>query len=313
MDFLMVTETARAAFDRVIEGTNNLLELFCSLSSEEIFHAEDEDITAVITPTGFSSFIIYHTPEQLPPVLQTYSEAWSETNTTTSPDFRSPYFLNDTVLHQNLDSTQPITSTQPILFLKFDPPTSSLPPTVEFPLTPESTMSICVSPTRATTMTVFPCRHCKVLWQVRSSDLPHGPIDGYSVAHWRVQDGVPSRCLNCVIVLGAIHKLRNEVVRFPWLVTEGMAGAPKKQAWEMVGGDEGEEDDDDDNDNNNNGKVDSGRGSAGGGGGDREWGSDGRTKEEGEKFRQQMAEGFMKTAGKAVSEEEALELGGGKN
>lgn len=58
------------------------------------------------------------------------------------------------------------------------------------------------------------------------------------------------KCETCETIRGVIHKLKVLVLREPYLVTEGMAGAPKKAAWELeeaepidyYGGDEEEED-----------------------------------------------------------------------
>ncbi|EXJ70531.1 uncharacterized protein A1O5_06601 [Cladophialophora psammophila CBS 110553] len=47
------------------------------------------------------------------------------------------------------------------------------------------------------------------------------------------------RCHTCYTIRGVIRELKALVFREPWLVTEGMAGAPEKAAWE-----EGEEDGD---------------------------------------------------------------------
>ncbi|KIW77910.1 hypothetical protein Z517_07743 [Fonsecaea pedrosoi CBS 271.37] len=40
------------------------------------------------------------------------------------------------------------------------------------------------------------------------------------------------RCHSCATVIGAIKELKALVFREPWLLTEGMAGAPEKAAWE---------------------------------------------------------------------------------
>lgn len=138
-------------------------------------------------------------------------------------------------------------------------------------------------------MTVFRCRSCKLGWQVPNRDLQAGVIDSFDLIHWRVENGVPTRCLTCITVLGAIEKMRNLVFQCPWLATEGMAGEPKKQAWELDGANE---------------RTDSGVASACSSNGD------GRTLKESEKFRDKMAESFAASCGKGMSEAEALELGG---
>ena len=58
------------------------------------------------------------------------------------------------------------------------------------------------------------------------------------------------RCYTCKTLVGATVALKALVLREPWLVTEGVAGAPAKEAWEMEEEKavEGEEDDDDDAD-----------------------------------------------------------------
>ncbi|EXJ85417.1 hypothetical protein A1O1_05781 [Capronia coronata CBS 617.96] len=52
-------------------------------------------------------------------------------------------------------------------------------------------------------------------------------------------------CPTCVTIKGAIQSLRALVFREPYLLTEGMAGAPKKEAWEVGPGDKEEEEDSD--------------------------------------------------------------------
>lgn len=141
-------------------------------------------------------------------------------------------------------------------------------------------------------MTVFECRACKVGWQVPNSDLEAGVIDSFDLAHWRVQNGVPTRCLTCIMVLGAIDQMRNLVVQNPWLATHGMAGKPKKQAWELA------------EDTTINKRADSGIASACSSNGD------GRTLKESEKFRDDMAKSFAASGGKGMSEDEALDFGG---
>lgn len=49
------------------------------------------------------------------------------------------------------------------------------------------------------------------------------------------------KCRTCVTIKGAINSLRHLVFREPWLETEGLSGAPKKESWEM---DNAEEDKD---------------------------------------------------------------------
>ena len=128
----------------------------------------------------------------------------------------------------------------------------------------------------------YQCASCKTYYAVPISALEAGNIDGYSTAYWRLAHGIPTRCLSCIIVLGAIEKLHNLCVTDPYLLTEGMAGAPRKEAWEL------EE------------KVDSGRASVDSLG-------DGRSAEESERFCLDMAKSFVETAGKAVCEEEVYE------
>ncbi|KEF58203.1 uncharacterized protein A1O9_06129, partial [Exophiala aquamarina CBS 119918] len=49
-----------------------------------------------------------------------------------------------------------------------------------------------------------------------------------------------SKCYTCVTIKGVIVELRNLLYREPWLGTEGLSGAPRKESWET------------DNNNNNN-------------------------------------------------------------
>lgn len=140
-------------------------------------------------------------------------------------------------------------------------------------------------------MTVFECRSCNLGWGVQNSDLEAGVIDSFDLTHWHVRNGVPTRCLPCIMVLGAIDKMRNMVFQNPWLATEGMAGKPKKQAWELA------------EDTATNKPADSGIASACSSNGD------GRTLKESEKFRDEMAKSFAASGGKGMSEDEALELG----
>ncbi|KIW35409.1 uncharacterized protein PV07_02107 [Cladophialophora immunda] len=52
--------------------------------------------------------------------------------------------------------------------------------------------------------------------------------------------GMLKRCHTCTTITGAIKELKALVFREPWLVTEGMAGAPEKAAWEKEGEEEEE-------------------------------------------------------------------------
>jgi hypothetical protein len=53
------------------------------------------------------------------------------------------------------------------------------------------------------------------------------------------------RCHTCMTIVGAIQELNALVFREPWLVTEGVAGAPQKEAWELEAEDgEGVEEED---------------------------------------------------------------------
>jgi hypothetical protein len=146
-------------------------------------------------------------------------------------------------------------------------------------------------------MTTFFCRACADYWMVPTNELRTGTIDGYDLSQWRAENGVPTRCLNCIAVIGAIEKMRNLIFQNPWLETEGMAGEPKKEAWELVGVEMagGVE---------KAGGVDSGIASHCSSNGD------GRTLQESEKFRAEMLEDFLKHAGAGMTEDEALELEG---
>lgn len=41
------------------------------------------------------------------------------------------------------------------------------------------------------------------------------------------------KCRTCVTIKGAINSLRHLVFREPWLATEGLSGAPKKESWDV--------------------------------------------------------------------------------
>lgn len=61
------------------------------------------------------------------------------------------------------------------------------------------------------------------------------------------------RCGTCETIKAVIQSLQALLVREPWLATEGAAGAPKKESWEMSSERSGEiqpydSDDDDDED-----------------------------------------------------------------
>ena len=43
------------------------------------------------------------------------------------------------------------------------------------------------------------------------------------------------RCYSCYTIVGAVTALKALVLREPWLLTAGVAGAPKKAAWELEG------------------------------------------------------------------------------
>jgi len=89
------------------------------------------------------------------------------------------------------------------------------------------------------------------------------------------------RCPPCMTITGAIKELKSLVFREPWLLTEGMAGAPEKAAWEMEeevkGGGEDEEDAT----------------------------PDGWTKEEREKIRREAEEAVMRRWGLMAAEQAA--------
>ena len=89
------------------------------------------------------------------------------------------------------------------------------------------------------------------------------------------------RCHTCVTIVGAITELQSLVLREPWLLTEGMAGAPEKAAWEVEEKKKGVEEEDAT--------------------------PDGWTKEEREKIRREAEEAMMKRWGLLAIDEDAGE------
>ncbi|KAL2425994.1 hypothetical protein ABEF95_008750 [Exophiala dermatitidis] len=63
-------------------------------------------------------------------------------------------------------------------------------------------------------------------------------------------------CHTCMTIKGVIHELRVLAFVEPWLLTEGMGGAPKKEAWELVGDDSNKDDDGDQDDDDESGESD---------------------------------------------------------
>ncbi|KAJ9608921.1 hypothetical protein H2200_006692 [Cladophialophora chaetospira] len=88
------------------------------------------------------------------------------------------------------------------------------------------------------------------------------------------------RCHTCKTLVGARIALESLVLREPWLITEGVAGAPIKEAWE-VEGEEKKEGDEDEEDAT----------------------PDGWTKEEREKMRREAEEAVMRRWGLLAAEE----------
>jgi hypothetical protein len=86
------------------------------------------------------------------------------------------------------------------------------------------------------------------------------------------------RCKACVTIVGAIIALESLVYREPWLLTEGMASAPVKEAWELEGS-----------------KNSDGKGSASKSSSDQEDATlDGVTTEERKRMREEAEEAIMK-------------------
>lgn len=123
----------------------------------------------------------------------------------------------------------------------------------------------------------YACALCGAGWMMPVKALSWDEIDGVPIENWRVKHEAPTRCHTCALLSGVNDQLRDLVFREPWLVTEGKAGEPEKQAWELVGCDD---------------KVVSVvAGSANSSPGC------GRTFEEAMEFREEVLASFMKTAG----------------
>lgn len=79
----------------------------------------------------------------------------------------------------------------------------------------------------------YPCIDCK--------QIKYHACENYDENTRKCGDGtepiqtirIPQKCGTCVTIRGVIHSLRVLLFREPWLATEGVAGAPKKESWEM--------------------------------------------------------------------------------
>ena len=100
--------------------------------------------------------------------------------------------------------------------------------------------------------------------------------------------GNESVCETCQTINGVIHKLDTLLIREPWLETEGMAGAPVREAWEMEGLLEAIKEEEKDE-------------------GEEAFG-DGMTTAERDEFRRTMGESFAATQGQGKKEEEVLSV-----
>ena len=107
--------------------------------------------------------------------------------------------------------------------------------------------------------------------------------DGQPLEHMRPVNGIPTRCTSCARIKKTIEALKNLIVQQPFLVTEGMAGAPAKMAWETEEPDNKQESESED-------------GSRG----------DGMTKKERMAFREKVIKSFVETAGKGLTEDEVF-------
>ena len=115
---------------------------------------------------------------------------------------------------------------------------------------------------------------------------------GYCIYYfWVPKDkttGNEDRCETCVTVEGVISALRTLVFREPWWATEGKAGEPKKEAWELDGL-EKKVVDEDDNDDDDEAAF-----------------GDGMTTKERMNFRRKMEQQFLSTQGSGLTEDEML-------
>jgi hypothetical protein len=128
----------------------------------------------------------------------------------------------------------------------------------------------------------YKCHGCPVSWSIPASALEWKEVDGVPIEAFRINNDIPTRCLHCALVLGAIVKLNDLVFREPWLLTEGKGGEPKKEAWELVG-----------TEKKDSGHASSCVSSAG----------DGRTWAESVEFRDKVLANFVETAGKGFAVE----------
>jgi hypothetical protein len=127
----------------------------------------------------------------------------------------------------------------------------------------------------------FTCHTCKSPCWIDQQCIVKYECDGLSLHTMHPVNGIPTRCCTCVRIALAVCKLKALVIRKPYLLTEGMAAAPEKEAWE--------EDPDE-----KEFRYDSDEGFEG----------DEREKREEEALREKMVKSFIATAGKGFTEEE---------
>ena len=146
----------------------------------------------------------------------------------------------------------------------------------------------------------YDCHGCFGKYWLPIESLAGEEIDGVPIEAFRIKNGLPCRCLQCALVMGTIEKLNHLVFMEPWLETEGKAGEPEKQAWEM------EEKPADSGRGGSSAGENSGASSAG----------DGRTNEAAMAFREEQMAEMLWSAGKGFvdleesSEEEEEKKGG---
>jgi hypothetical protein len=59
----------------------------------------------------------------------------------------------------------------------------------------------------------YKCHGCPVSWSIPASALEWKEVDGVPIEAFRINNDIPTRCLHCALVLGAIVKLNDLVFR----------------------------------------------------------------------------------------------------
>jgi hypothetical protein len=125
----------------------------------------------------------------------------------------------------------------------------------------------------------YDCRTCKSGYWIGQESLDKYECDGIPLNDMRPVNGIPTRCTACARITQAVHDLNNLVVQKPYLLTDGMAGAPALSPWET---------------DNVKPKFDREVESLG----------DGMDKKERQEFLSNIVQSFCNTAGQALTEEE---------